>query len=131
MSKIKVMDELLANKIAAGEVVEKCSSIVKELVENSVDASAKEIQVYLKDGGLSLISVVDNGMGMDTLDAKLAFQRHATSKLYKDDDLFFIDSSIVSYSEGVVYATSKQIIKDFIEEIGEDNFKKYILEIEG
>jgi len=92
MSKIKVMDELLANKIAAGEVVEKCSSIVKELVENSVDASAKEIQVYLKDGGLSLISVVDNGMGMDTLDAKLAFQRHATSKLYKDDDLFFIDT---------------------------------------
>lgn len=92
MSKIKVMDELLANKIAAGEVVEKCSSIVKELVENSVDASAKEIQVYLKDGGLSLISVVDNGMGMDSLDAKLAFQRHATSKLYKDDDLFFIDT---------------------------------------
>ncbi len=92
MSKIRVMDENLANKIAAGEVVEKCSSIVKELTENSVDAGATEIQVHLRDGGLTSISVIDNGSGMDESDAKLAFQRHATSKLYKDDDLFFIDT---------------------------------------
>lgn len=92
MSKIRVMDELLANKIAAGEVVEKCSSIVKELTENSVDAGSSEIQVHLREGGLSSISVIDNGIGMDEVDAKLAFQRHATSKLYKDDDLFFIDT---------------------------------------
>lgn len=92
MSKIRVMDEHLANKIAAGEVVEKCASIVKELVENSIDAGATEISVHLLEGGIKEISVIDNGSGMDELDAKLAFQRHATSKLYKDDDLFFIDT---------------------------------------
>lgn len=86
------MDENLANKIAAGEVVEKCSSIVKELTENSVDAGATEISVHLKEGGIQSISVIDNGSGMDKEDALLAFQRHATSKLYKDDDLFFIDT---------------------------------------
>ena len=92
MSKIRVMDEQLANKIAAGEVVEKCASIVKELVENSVDAKASEISVYLLEGGIKEISVIDNGPGMDEEDARLAFQRHATSKLYQDDDLFFIDT---------------------------------------
>ena len=92
MSKIRVMDEQLANKIAAGEVVEKCASIVKELVENSVDAKASEISVYLLEGGIKEISVIDNGHGMDEEDARLAFQRHATSKLYQDDDLFFIDT---------------------------------------
>lgn len=90
MSKIKVMDELLANKIAAGEVVEKCVSIVKELVENSVDANASEIKIELKEAGLREIKVIDNGIGMDDIDAKNAFLRHATSKLYSDDDLFSI-----------------------------------------
>ena len=92
MSKIKIMDELLANKIAAGEVVERCVSIVKELVENSVDAKASEIFVYLKEAGLREIKVIDNGIGMDKNDAMLAFSRHATSKLYKTDDLFNINS---------------------------------------
>ncbi len=92
MNKIRVMDENLANKIAAGEVVEKCSSIVKELAENSVDAGATEILIHLKEGGIGSIHVIDNGSGMDKEDALLAFQRHATSKLYKDDDLFFIDT---------------------------------------
>ena len=92
MSKIRVMDENLANKIAAGEVVEKCASIVKELVENSIDAGASEVSIHLFEGGIKEISVIDNGSGMDEADAKLAFQRHATSKLYKDDDLFFIDT---------------------------------------
>ena len=92
MTKIKVMDETLANKIAAGEVVEKCSSIVKELVENSIDAHAKSIIINLEEGGKKLIEVIDDGDGMNKEDAILAFQRHATSKIYKDDDLFFIDT---------------------------------------
>jgi DNA mismatch repair protein MutL len=92
MSNIKVMDEILANKIAAGEVVEKCSSVVKELVENSIDAGATEILVELEDSGTKLIRVVDNGKGMDTDDAILAFQRHATSKLLVEDDLYRINT---------------------------------------
>lgn len=92
MSKIHVMSENLANKIAAGEVVEKCASIVKELVENSIDAHATEIIIDLEKGGLSKISVTDNGSGMEKEDAQLAFGRHATSKLLKEDDLFFIDT---------------------------------------
>jgi len=92
MSKIKVMDELLSNKIAAGEVVEKCVSIVKELVENAIDAKSSEIKIELKEAGLREIKVTDNGVGMDENDAVMAFQRHATSKLYTDDDLFNIKS---------------------------------------
>ena len=92
MSKIKVMDELLSNKIAAGEVVEKCVSIVKELVENSIDAKSNEIKILLKEAGIREIKVIDNGIGMDSNDALLAFQRHATSKLYTADDLFNINS---------------------------------------
>lgn len=92
MTKIKVMSEKLANKIAAGEVVEKCASVVKELVENSIDASSTNIKVILKNGGLKEITVIDNGIGMDKEDASLAFCRHATSKIYKDDDLYFIET---------------------------------------
>ncbi len=92
MSKIHVMSEALANKISAGEVVEKCSSIVKELVENSIDAEASEIKIELVKGGLDCIKVTDNGVGMDKKDALLAFSRHATSKILRDDDLFFIDT---------------------------------------
>ncbi len=92
MTKIRVMDETLANKIAAGEVVEKCSSIVKELCENSIDAHAKKIIINLSEGGKKKIEVIDDGCGMSKEDAVLAFMRHATSKIYKDDDLFFIDT---------------------------------------
>lgn len=114
MSKIHVMSETLANKISAGEVVERCSSIVKELVENSIDAGASEIKIELLKGGLESIKVTDNGSGMDKEDAILAFGRHATSKLLRDDDLFFIDTmgfrgealpSIASVSE-VILKTS-------------------------
>ena len=92
MSKIQVMDEILANKIAAGEVVEKCMNVVKELVENSIDAKSTEISIKLIDSGVKEIEVSDNGIGMDEDDAKMAFMRHATSKLKNLDDLFNIES---------------------------------------
>ena len=92
MSKIKVMSENLANKIAAGEVVERISSVVKELVENSIDAGSKTVIVDLIDSGTTSIKVTDDGSGMDKSDALTCFQRHATSKLLKEDDLFFINT---------------------------------------
>ena len=92
MSKIKVMDELLANKIAAGEVIEKIASVVKELVENSIDAKSTNIKVHLKRSGIDALEVIDDGVGMDREDAVTAFLRHATSKIYKEDDLYFIDT---------------------------------------
>ena len=92
MAIIKVMDELLANKIAAGEVVERCASVVKELVENSIDAGSTEIKVLLKDAGTREIKVVDNGKGMDKDDAVLAFSRHATSKIDDEDDLYRLET---------------------------------------
>lgn len=92
MSKIKVMSENLANKIAAGEVVEKCSSVVKELVENSIDANSTDIKVILEDSGTKLIKVVDNGDGMDEEDAILCFGTHATSKLLREEDLYSINT---------------------------------------
>lgn len=92
MSKISIMDEILANKIAAGEVVEKTMNVVKELVENAIDAASDEIKIELIDSGVKQIKVSDNGVGMDKEDAQLAFSRHATSKLKNLDDLFNIES---------------------------------------
>ena len=92
MSKIQVMNEDLANKIAAGEVVERCLNVVKELVENSIDAKSSKIRVSLKDSGILEITVADDGLGMDEDDAVLAFSRHATSKLKSLNDLFHIAS---------------------------------------
>ena len=118
MSKIKVMDEILANKIAAGEVIERCVSIVKELVENSIDAKSSMIKIELIDSGVTMIKVVDDGIGMDYEDAHLAFLRHATSKLLNDDDLFNIKSlgfrgealpSIASVSEVSLKTCQKDI----------------------
>ncbi len=92
MSKVRIMNETLANKIAAGEVIERVSSVVKELVENAIDAKATSIKVELMDAGKKSIRVTDDGIGMDREDACTAFKRHATSKIYKDDDLFFINT---------------------------------------
>lgn len=92
MSKIQIMDENLANKIAAGEVVEKTMNVVKELVENSIDAKSTIIKIELVDSGVKEITVTDNGIGMDKEDAVMAFSRHATSKLKTLEDLFNIES---------------------------------------
>lgn len=90
MAIIKVMDEILSNKIAAGEVVERCASVVKELVENSIDAGSTEIKVELKESGIKEIKVTDNGSGMDEKDAVMSFNRHATSKIIDENDLYHI-----------------------------------------
>ena len=92
MGKINIMSEDLSNKIAAGEVVEKTMNVVKELVENSIDAKASMIKVELKDSGVLEIKVTDDGIGMDKDDAVTCFQRHATSKLHNINELFNIAS---------------------------------------
>lgn len=90
MGKILKLDAQTANMIAAGEVVERPMGVVKELVENAIDASAKRITVTLTEGGIQKLSVLDDGIGMDSSDALTAFQRHATSKIHNADDLWSI-----------------------------------------
>lgn len=90
MNKINILDAALADKIAAGEVVERPSSVVKELVENSIDAKASKIDIFVIDGGRTLIEVKDNGVGMSKEDAVISIKRHATSKIRFDQDLFAI-----------------------------------------
>ena len=85
---IHLLPDSIANQIAAGEVIQRPASVVKELIENSIDAGADAIQLILKDAGRSLIQVVDNGKGMSETDARMAFERHATSKIQTVDDLF-------------------------------------------
>ncbi len=85
---IKLLPDSVANQIAAGEVIQRPASVVKELVENSVDAGADHIQVIIRDAGRTLIQVVDNGKGMSPMDARLSFERHATSKIVDAADLF-------------------------------------------
>ncbi|QQS52518.1 MAG: DNA mismatch repair endonuclease MutL [Bacteroidota bacterium] len=87
---IRLLSDAVANQIAAGEVIQRPASVVKELVENAVDAGASEINVLVKEAGRSLIQVIDNGMGMSATDARMAFERHATSKIRSADDLFAI-----------------------------------------
>jgi DNA mismatch repair protein MutL len=87
MGKVIILDENTANKIAAGEVVERPASVVKELVENSIDAGAESISIEIKNGGISYIKVVDNGSGIEEDDLEIAFERHATSKIRHADDL--------------------------------------------
>ena len=92
MTRIRILPEILSNKIAAGEVVERPASVVKELVENALDAGSTRIEVEVEKGGRSLIRVSDNGSGMSRDDALLSIERYATSKLYTDSDLFAINT---------------------------------------
>ena len=85
---IKLLPDHVANQIAAGEVVQRPASVVKELLENAIDAQATTVKLIVKEGGKTLIQVVDDGTGMSTTDARLSFERHATSKISKADDLF-------------------------------------------
>ncbi|MCO5948914.1 DNA mismatch repair endonuclease MutL [Mucilaginibacter flavidus] len=87
---IQLLPDSVANQIAAGEVVQRPASAVKELIENSIDAGADKIQLIVKDAGKSLIQVIDNGAGMSVTDARMCFERHATSKIRKAEDLFAI-----------------------------------------
>jgi DNA mismatch repair protein MutL len=87
---ISLLPDHVANQIAAGEVVQRPASVVKELLENAVDAGATSIKLIVKDGGKTLIQIIDNGKGMTTTDARLCFERHATSKIKKAEDLFSI-----------------------------------------
>lgn len=89
---IKLLPDSVANQIAAGEVIQRPASVIKELVENAVDAQATNIQIILKDAGRTLIQVIDNGVGMSDTDARLAFERHSTSKIRNADDLFSLQT---------------------------------------
>ncbi len=89
---IQLLPDAIANQIAAGEVVQRPSSALKELMENAIDAQASQVEVVIKDAGKSLIKVVDDGMGMSVTDARMSFERHATSKIKKSDDLFCIQT---------------------------------------
>lgn len=139
MGKIHIMDELLSNKIAAGEVVERCMNVVKELVENSIDAKSTEIKIEVEEAGTKLIKVTDNGIGMDKEDAILCFVLHATSKIKNIDDLFNIETlgfrgealaSIASVSEvnlktsnGII-GTEVKVVGGKIEEVLESDLRK-------
>ena len=89
---IQLLDENTINKIAAGEVIERPSSVVKELVENAIDAKATAITVEIKEGGISFIRVTDNGTGINGNEISMAFERHATSKIKSIEDLITVSS---------------------------------------
>src|SRR5690606_25838895 len=87
---IHLLPDAVANQIAAGEVVQRPASVVKELLENAIDAKSTSIKLVVKDAGKTLIQVTDNGIGMSETDARMSFERHATSKIKKTEDLFHI-----------------------------------------
>lgn len=89
---IKLLPEHVANQIAAGEVIQRPASVVKELLENAVDAGSKSIILHIKDGGRTLIQVIDDGAGMSETDARMSWERHATSKIASADDLFKLNT---------------------------------------
>ena len=92
MGKIVLLDDLTINQIAAGEVIERPASVIKEMVENSIDAGAKNITIEIKNGGISLIKITDDGCGIEEDDMEISFERHATSKIRKAEDLISVKS---------------------------------------
>ena len=125
---IKLLPDHIANQIAAGEVIQRPASVVKEMVENAIDARATKIDVLIKDAGKTLIQIVDNGKGMSTFDSRMCFERHATSKVAKAEDLFalttkgFRGEALASIA-AIAHVTLKTKLED--EQIGN------ILQIEG
>ena len=124
MAKISVMSSRLANMIAAGEVIERPSSVIKELVENSIDAHATHIEVMIQGAGKKLICVKDDGDGMDKEDALLCFKRHASSKLVDEYELFKIKTmgfrgealpSIASVSKVTLYTSNGKDVGSKVE----------------
>jgi DNA mismatch repair protein MutL len=89
---IQLLPDHVANQIAAGEVVQRPASVVKELLENAIDADATEIKLIIKNAGKVLVQVIDNGKGMSVTDARLSFERHATSKIKTAEDLFQLNT---------------------------------------
>ena len=87
-NKIRLLPEIVANQIAAGEVVDNPSSVVKEMMENAIDAGAKSVTVNFRNAGLELIQIIDDGCGMSPMDARMAFDRHATSKIKSFEDVY-------------------------------------------
>ena len=127
MGNIVLLDEYTINKIAAGEVVDRPASIVKELVENSIDAGATQISVEIKNGGIKYIKIVDNGTGIRKDDVQIAFERHATSKIRKESDILNITSmgfrgEALASVAGIAKVTVMTRNKD--EEVG----TKYVIE---
>ena len=88
MDVINLLPDSVANQIAAGEVIQRPASVVKELMENAIDAGAHKIQLIIKESGKKLIQVIDDGKGMSEVDARMSFERHATSKINKAEELF-------------------------------------------
>lgn len=114
---IKLLPDTIANQIAAGEVIQRPASVIKELVENAVDAKATEISVVVKDSGKTLILVTDNGIGMNETDARMSLERHATSKISTADDLFSIETKgFRGEAMASIAAISHMEIKTFSEE---------------
>ncbi|NLL06225.1 MAG: DNA mismatch repair endonuclease MutL [Clostridiaceae bacterium] len=124
MGKIVILDENTSNQIAAGEVVERPASVVKELVENSIDAGSSNISIEISNGGVSLIKVVDNGKGIDEDDVKIAFERHSTSKIRKADDLESI-STLGFRGEALASIASVSLV-ELTTRVKEKQYGKYI-----
>ena len=91
--RIKLLPDVVANQIAAGEVVNRPSSVVKEMMENAIDAGAHTVTVNARDGGRELIQIVDDGCGMSPMDARMAFDRHATSKIASVEDIYAVSAA--------------------------------------
>lgn len=127
MPQIQVLDQITIDKIAAGEVIERPASIVKELVENSIDAKAASVTVEIQDGGISLIRVTDNGSGIEREDIRNAFLRHSTSKIRKVEDLAHIAS--LGFRGEALSSISAVTRTELITKTKEDTFgTRYVIE---